>query len=142
MKPSATRNSSSAPSEKKTLIGTREKILLAVIWVIICGSLLVNHFLYSAPGAKVEVSILGADSNQNIVKTFDLSQDTTFTIMTDPGTDDEPNGTNLLVIQDGKVWISEANCPNQDCVKMGKISMNGELLVCLPHKVTVSIVGE
>lgn len=139
MKPLTTQKST---SDKKTLIGKREQILLTVMLIVICVLGLGNHFLHSAPAAKVEVAIIDADSNKTIVETFDLSKNISFTIVTDPATNDEPNGTNLLIIKDGEAWISEANCPNQDCVKKGKISMNGEMLVCLPHKVTVSIVGE
>lgn len=53
------------------------------------------------------------------------------------------DGTNVLVIEDGKAYIREANCPGyQDCVETGKISRVGETIVCLPNKVVVEIVGE
>lgn len=48
-------------------------------------------------------------------------------------------GTNLLVIKDGEAYIAEANCSNQVCVNTGKINEEGELIVCLPHKVVVTI---
>ena len=49
-------------------------------------------------------------------------------------------GTNTLVIQSGKAYISEANCPDKQCMKQGKISRAGEMLVCLPNRVVVKIV--
>ena len=49
-------------------------------------------------------------------------------------------GTNTLVIKSGKAYISEANCPDKQCVKQGKISRAGEMLVCLPNRVVVKIV--
>ena len=49
-------------------------------------------------------------------------------------------GTNTLVIQSGKAYISEANCPDKQCIKQGKISRAGEMLVCLPNRVVVKIV--
>lgn len=53
------------------------------------------------------------------------------------------DGTNVLVIEDGKAYMREANCPGyQDCVETGKISRVGETIVCLPNKVVVEIVGE
>lgn len=112
----------------------RELYLVLTILLAVCGFTIANHVLFSEPGAKVEVSVIAADSTKTLLKTFDLSHDTTYTITS------EPQGTNVLNIQDGKVWISEADCPNQDCVKQGKISMSGEMLVCLPHRITVSIV--
>ena len=112
----------------------REFYLVLTILLLVCGCTLVNRVLFSGPGAKVEVAVIADNSAKTVLKTFDLSQDTTYTISS------EPQGMNVLNIQDGTVWISEADCPNQDCVKQGKISMNGEMLVCLPHRITVSIV--
>ena len=38
-------------------------------------------------------------------------------------------------------FLATLTCQSlQDCIKQGKISMNGEMLVCLPHRITVSIV--
>ena len=50
-------------------------------------------------------------------------------------------GYNILVIEGGEVWLSEADCPNLLCVKTGKIRYAGQSIVCLPHKVAVRIVG-
>ena len=118
----------------------REFYLVFAIILIICGSSLANRILFSDPGTIVEVSVIDQQSNKTLLKTFDLSENITYPIITNPNTDENVEGTNLLVIQDHNVWIAEANCPNQDCVKQGKISMNGEMLVCLPHRMTVSIV--
>lgn len=46
---------------------------------------------------------------------------------------------NLLTIEGGEVSMSYSDCKNQVCVNTGKISEEGELIVCLPHKVVVSI---
>ena len=48
---------------------------------------------------------------------------------------------NLLVISDGEARISEASCPDHVCVKRGRVSFDGQSIVCLPNKVVVSIVG-
>ena len=50
-------------------------------------------------------------------------------------------GYNLLVIEGGEAWLSEANCPNLLCVKTGKIRYAGQSIVCLPHKLAVRIAG-
>lgn len=46
---------------------------------------------------------------------------------------------NTVVIKNGEVYISDAECKNQICVKSGKISKKGESIICLPNKVTVEI---
>ena len=50
-------------------------------------------------------------------------------------------GYNLLVIEGGEAWLSEADCPNGLCVKTGKIRYAGQSIVCLPHKLAVRILG-
>lgn len=50
-------------------------------------------------------------------------------------------GTNTLVIENGYAWMSEAECPDQICVHMGKIHLDGQLVVCLPNGVIVTIEG-
>lgn len=49
------------------------------------------------------------------------------------------NGKNTLVIKDGFADIVSADCYSNDCVHQRKISKNGEMIVCLPHKLVVTI---
>lgn len=46
---------------------------------------------------------------------------------------------NLLVIKDGKAYVSNANCRDKICVSHRAVSGTGENIVCLPHKLVVSI---
>lgn len=48
--------------------------------------------------------------------------------------------TNLLVIEGGKAFMREANCPDQICVKHRAISKVGETIVCLPNEIVIKIV--
>ena len=52
------------------------------------------------------------------------------------------NGTNILVIEDNYAWIVEADCPDKLCIKKGKISNVGESIICLPHRLIITIEGE
>ena len=55
----------------------------------------------------------------------------------------EENGEmNRIIVKDGVVSMSEANCRDQICVKTQAITLNGGIIVCLPHKVTVEIYSE
>lgn len=51
-------------------------------------------------------------------------------------------GTNIIDLSDGKVHIDEADCPDKICIKDGFISKPGQMLVCLPNKVVIQIVGQ
>lgn len=52
-----------------------------------------------------------------------------------------PLGNTVIVVENGEVHIDSSPCPNQHCVHMGSISHCGELLVCVPNRVVVSIKG-
>lgn len=49
------------------------------------------------------------------------------------------DGHNLIQIKNGTVAVSEADCPNQLCVKTPSIRHSGFAIVCLPHRVSVEI---
>lgn len=50
-------------------------------------------------------------------------------------------GSNVLVVENGEAWLSDADCPDHLCVKMGKIRYNGQTITCLPNRLTVTIEG-
>ena len=65
---------------------------------------------------------------------------------TDPAEDEEARDEctqydrfNEVVIKGGEVYVSEASCKNQICVKRGHISKAGESIVCLPNRLVVRI---
>ena len=37
--------------------------------------------------------------------------------------------------------MDSADCPGHDCINQGAIGSAGEIIVCLPHKLIVSIEG-
>lgn len=47
--------------------------------------------------------------------------------------------TNVLVIEDGQVYMESASCPDQVCVKHKPIYQDGEMIICLPHQVYVEV---
>lgn len=47
--------------------------------------------------------------------------------------------TNLVVIKNGKVYVDNADCHNQICVRHRPISKKGETIVCLPNKILIEI---
>ena len=54
----------------------------------------------------------------------------------------DSNGHSLTVsIENGKVFVSSADCPDKLCLHSGSIERSGETLVCLPAKVMIRIKG-
>lgn len=83
--------------------------------------------LNKKPGAYVVVRIDGRETAQ-----YSLSQSRTVALN---------GGTNILRIEDGRAWLTEANCPDHICVKMGVIDEVGEVITCLPNRLTVTVYG-
>ncbi|OLS03319.1 NusG domain II-containing protein [Tissierella creatinophila] len=50
-------------------------------------------------------------------------------------------GFNLIEIDDEKVRVIEADCPDKIDVKQGYISKIGETIICLPNRMVVEIKG-
>ena len=47
----------------------------------------------------------------------------------------------LIVSEKDKIWVEESTCPDEVCVKTGKISNPGQSSVCLPNKTIIYIEG-
>lgn len=88
-------------------------------------------FLYGLnhSGTVVEVAIDGTVS-----EVLPLNEDCEKTIITADG------GENTLVIENGTARVTAANCPDEICVHHSAIRRSGESIICLPHRLTVSIV--
>lgn len=102
-------------------------ILLMVGLALAGAFILLMAFLMGQGGAFAEVRV-----NGSIYGTYALSEDRTVEIKGE-------GGNNLLVIKNGKASMSEADCPDKLCVRQGEISLKGQSIICLPHKVVVEI---
>ena len=107
----------------------RSDVILIAVLLVLGLSVLLFVFLTRTEGATAVVSVDGKR-----VAEYSLAVDGVYYLN---------DGTNILVIEDGKAYIREATCPGyQDCVEKGRISFVGESIVCLPNKLVVEIVGE
>ena len=116
--------------ENKKLLS--DIILISVI-LIISLSVFLFVFLNRTEGSYVRVTV-----DNKVVGVYSLSIDGVYHIN---------NGTNILVIEDGKAYFSYSKCPDQTCmhgksVFGNKISMVGDTITCLPNKVMVEVIGE
>ena len=113
---------------KQKLLKKQDMILIAVILAAAALLFLGTKMMHKSPAEIVEVSVDG-----KVVETLDLAKDQELTITGASG------GTNHLIIKDGEAWVSEATCPDKICVHQGKIHLDGEIIVCLPNKMTAQI---
>jgi hypothetical protein len=50
-------------------------------------------------------------------------------------------GYNRIVVRDGGVRVSEADCGSQTCVHSGAKALPGDMIACLPHRLVIKIGG-
>ena len=109
----------------------RDIILVLSMVIIAAAAFLIINFAVKKDGSYAVIKVDG-----NVIKTLDLnSGETTIEVNGYQG------GVNKVVINDGKVSMTEADCPDELCVKTGKISRVGETIVCPPDRVVVEIKG-
>lgn len=48
---------------------------------------------------------------------------------------------NTVTVRDGKIAVTESDCPGGDCVHSGWIGTSGRSIVCLPNRMEIRIVS-
>ena len=51
-------------------------------------------------------------------------------------------GFNHIVIEDGAIFITDADCPDKLCVQQGRAEKHGDRIACLPHRLLIEVKGE
>ncbi|MBO5247999.1 MAG: NusG domain II-containing protein [Clostridia bacterium] len=105
----------------------RVKIWDIVLIAALVGGCFLLSFLPKEQGATVTVSVDGA-----VISVIDLGRDTVV---------DLPDGGRVIV-ENRTVRVQNASCPDRLCEKMGKISACGEVILCVPNRISVQISGE
>lgn len=106
----------------------RDIILCIVLIAVGITCWLVMWFVLPA-GNTADVYIDG-----KLVQTIDMTVDDAYEFSTD-------RGSNTVVVESGKIRVSDADCPDKVCVDMGWKSRRGETITCLPHKLVIEIQG-
>ncbi len=102
-------------------------ILIGSVFVLIVVTFLLFILRPQVENAMVFVFLDGSEYAR-----YELLEDSLHVIQTD-------YGTNEIQIQNGYVSVVSSNCPEQICVHHKKIHLSGETIVCLPHKLVVTI---
>ncbi len=113
-----------------------EKIIklgdIIVIAVLLMASLAI--FISSLPSENKEVAEAVVSINGQEYARYPLDTDAVFTV-------EQEGHINVIEIQNGAVRVKSANCPDRTCVNQGFISKGGEVIVCLPARLTVTLDG-
>lgn len=109
----------------KIEIKKKDWILIAIVLVVALSAVFMHHTLQQTGNGQVIIKINGA-----IEGTYDLNDDKEILIN---------DGSNVLIINNGKADMIEADCPDKLCVEQRSISKNNESIICLPNQVVVEI---
>ena len=105
----------------------RNDVILIIVIAVVTVVFAFVYFGMQKDGGNAHVIKNGKE-----IAVYSLNENITVPIT------DEKN-TNVLVIENGKAYISQADCPDKICVNHRPVSKTGETIVCLPAKLVVEI---
>lgn len=109
---------------------TRTWILLIAAAAAVCLGLSALLLIPGDDAAYAQIS-----SGGKIVKTVNLRVEQQFTVTGENG------GSNTVTIRDGRIAVTEADCPDHYCMERGFCS-GGTPIVCLPNRLVIRFLGE
>ncbi|MGN0775499.1 MAG: NusG domain II-containing protein [Candidatus Ventricola sp.] len=106
--------------------------------IIIALALLAAGALYLVSqvslGAQASVVVVTVDGEEVLRRP--LAMEDRYEIAQDDGS------LNVIRVEDGAVYMEEANCRDGLCIRQGKMRNGAKTIVCLPHKVVVQLEGD
>lgn len=106
----------------------RYDILLICVLLFVSLTAVGITLLTRGEGASVVVEINGEKAAE-----YSLASEGEFALN---------GGTNILVIKNGEAYLTYADCPDKVCVHTGKIKYVGQSIVCLPNRLSVTVIGD
>lgn len=103
---------------------TKTWVLLLFALFLVLSGVVAWQYLGAKPAGTAQVWADG-----ELVRTLDLSVDGEYRIETD-------RGWNVLTVQDGKLAVTAASCPDGDCVRCGSRNADPPI-VCLPNRLSI-----
>ena len=103
-------------------------IILALAVIGVFAVVLCAFLFFGKNGSYAAVTV-----NGETVATLPMNEDGEYLFS------DDTAGYNLIKVKSGKAFVESADCRDQICVEHIAVSKEGEVIVCLPHKLTVEI---
>lgn len=123
-------NKNTKPTAKSGGRRLRNDIIFITVLLLTVAAAGLGFFFFRGEGDLVNVTVDG-----ELFGSYPLDTDMTLEIRT--GKDGE--NVNVLVIEGGKARVATANCPDGICSSHRDIFRDGESIVCLPHRVVVTV---
>ncbi len=112
-------------------------LIATVLVILLLAAVALGIQLHRASQGKTAAKTAVIYQDGEPIRRIPLLPGTTDTFTIESSGDNA--GFNTLQIADGKIGISDADCPDKLCVKMGMISSAAYPISCLPHKLVIQI---
>ena len=103
-----------------------------IVAVALVALLAVAVFAGFLPGQE-DAAFAQIYRDGQLLRTVALDQDQTFSLA--------DRYTNTVTVRDGKIAITQSDCPGEDCVRSGWIGTAGRSIVCLPGGLEIRVVS-
>lgn len=109
-------------------------------WLLLIGALLLlsagaGAFLWYGGRGEAQTALVYQDGV--CIRSIDLSQvdePYSFTV-------EWEDGYNIIEVERGRIRVSEADCPDQICVRRGWLPDSAAPIACLPHRLVIQMEG-
>lgn len=106
---------------------------IALLWGIVGIVAAVSAVLTLLLSRESAETVVEIESGGEVLYTLDL-RETPDTRLNIPAS----NGSyNIVCVEDGEIFVSEAGCPDKTCVRMGPLRADAMPIVCLPNRLVV-----
>ncbi|MBR5224802.1 MAG: NusG domain II-containing protein [Clostridia bacterium] len=109
----------------------KDIILIAAALVLALALYAVSQMTLGTQAAQVVVTVGGEE-----VLRRPLAVSDTYEIAMENG------DVNVIRVENGAVFMQEANCRDGLCIRQGKMKNAAKTIVCLPHELVVRLDGE
>lgn len=108
----------------------KKDFILIIAVLIIAGVMMLFMQLGNKAGETVSIKINGEKYGE-----YPVNKNTVIDI-------ENEMGKNKIIIENGRVYMDSADCPDKYCIEHKPIENMNETIVCLPHKLVVEITSD
>lgn len=97
--------------------------------ILLCGAFLIWRFIANTAAGN---SLAIVEINGEVKYRIDLKKEGEYEL-------DEFNPPVKLWVREGRIAVTENNCPQKICMRMGYISRPGQMIACVPKKILIYV---
>ncbi len=113
---------------------TGDKIILIIVIVsLVCGISL--RILFANGSSKIVLIMVDGKLFEEIPLSVNAGHNEDILV-------ESKEGYLSVEISNGKVRVTDSTCKDKLCIKEGEISKVGDTIICLPNRISISIIGE